>query len=123
MTRSASYYDDEPYQRRQSTKLEDLPLLMPPSVAVDTSEAAADKIKASARAMRALIYRYLKEQGTSGATCQEVCQHFGWDGNTVRPRLWELEGAFGEIEKSEATRPTNSGRQAHVYVVKLNQGA
>ena len=49
-----------------------------------------------------------------GLTCHEVCDRLGLDGNTVRPRLWELAGQ-GLVVRTEERRPTPSGRAANVY--------
>jgi hypothetical protein len=104
-----------------SIGLGDLPLFIqqrvrldPPSVSVDTSEAAADAILPHLTALRERVYRYVAAQGSYGATCGEVCRALQLDGNTVRPRLWELEGAR-LIRKTQAVRLTASRRWACVY--------
>jgi hypothetical protein len=66
--------------------------LMPPSVPVDTSEAAAAKIVPRAARDRARIYAYIVSCGDYCATEREIENALGIAGNTVRPRLWELEG-------------------------------
>lgn len=94
-----------------------LPLFMlPPSVSVDTSEDAADSMRSHAAAIRDRVYVFLREQGTTGATCEEVCDALRLEGNTCRPRLWELEGAL-RVHKSPDKRLTRSGRWARVYRV------
>lgn len=63
-----------------------------PSVPVDTSEAAAAKIVGKAARLREAVYLYLKAVGSRGATERELEEALGLRGNTLRPRLWELEG-------------------------------
>ena len=62
----------------------------PPSVCVDTSEAAAQRVRKDTAYWRAEIYAVIKNRG--GATEREIEEALGLSGNTVRPRLWELEG-------------------------------
>jgi predicted transcriptional regulator len=82
---------------------------------VDTSVAAAEIIRPSAAAIRARVADHVARCGDFGATEQEIEQALALPGNTVRPRLWELEKA-GQVVKSIKTRLTRSGRQARVYV-------
>jgi predicted transcriptional regulator len=86
----------------------------PPSVNVDTSRVAAAAIAPAARSLRLRVLRVVAQRG--GATCEEVCLLLGLDGNTVRPRLWELERA-GVITKSDLRVPTRSGGKARAYRV------
>jgi len=87
----------------------------PPSVAVDTSEDAADSLKGIANRMRREVLTVVAAAGATGLTCEEMCRHTRLAANTGRPRLWELEG-MGYIVKSERKRRTQSGRQARAYV-------
>lgn len=64
----------------------------PPSVPVDTSEAAARKVEGKSAYWRAEIYALLTSCGALGATEREIEHALHLSGNTVRPRLWELEG-------------------------------
>jgi len=59
---------------------------------VDTSEAAARKVEGKSAYWRAEIYALLKSCGALGATEREIEHALHLSGNTVRPRLWELEG-------------------------------
>ena len=87
-----------------------------PSVPVDTSEAAARKIPAAT--LREQVYKALRNLGSWGATEQEMETIMRLGGNTIRPRLWELEHEKPpRIEKTTRTRPNASGRRARVYVV------
>jgi hypothetical protein len=62
----------------------------PPSVPVDTSEHAAERVRPDTAYWRAEVYGVIKARG--GATCREIAQALNLNENTVRPRLWELEG-------------------------------
>jgi hypothetical protein len=65
----------------------------PPSVPVDTSEDAAERIAGRAAHDRARILAHIKSLPSSfGATCREIAVALDLNENTVRPRLWELEG-------------------------------
>jgi predicted ArsR family transcriptional regulator len=102
---------------------ESLPLFaqptLPPSVPVDTSEAAADSMVLVAGTLRFQVYTHLTEQG--GATCDEVEVALELRHQTAAARLWELERA-GWVEKSALKRINRSGRSAHVYVVRRVPG-
>lgn len=84
----------------------------PPSVAIATSEEAASAIRPHAATLRRQVFLALVAY--DGLTCAEVCDRLALDGNTVRPRLWELEGQ-GLICRTDERRPTPSGRAANVY--------
>lgn len=91
----------------------------PPHSHVDTSEAAANAIAGKAEALRQQIYALIVERG--GLTSDEIQSITGTDGNTVRPRLWELEGNPVDsgrqrlVYKSDDKRLTRSGKLARVY--------
>lgn len=86
---SRRYEHDEPEYRRPV----DLgPLFEAPSVPVDTSEEAAAVIRPSASQIRDRVYSHLLACGVFGATEREIEGALALGGNTVRPRLWELEG-------------------------------
>ena len=87
----------------------------PPSVRVDTSEAAAASIATDATKIRDRVEDFIRRCGMFGATEQEVEDGLALSGNTARPRLWELEKE-GRVMKSTRTRQTRSGRKARVYV-------
>ncbi len=64
----------------------------PPSVAIDTSEAAALAIQPKAGTLRSRVLSVIRGRGPRGATEREIEYVLRLPGNTVRPRLWELEG-------------------------------
>ena len=105
------------YRPRGSDQLADLPMFRvpeAPSVPVDSSEAAADAIKASGRAakLRVLILKMIAARVASGMTADEIQVATGLGGDTVRPRLMELHDQ-GLIEASETVkRPTRKGKLA-----------
>ena len=89
----------------------------PPSVPVETSEAAARAIGPRVAGLRGVVLEYIRRQGIYGATDQEIA--IGLAGvvsgeNTVRPRRGELQ-KDGHIRK-RGTRKTRAGRQATVWV-------
>jgi hypothetical protein len=90
--------------------------MLPPHNGTPTSIAAAKEIEPVAGKARAAVLDYLLSRGIEGATADEIEQATSYSGNTIRPRLVELK-RIGSIEKSDATRPTRSGRKAAVWVV------
>jgi hypothetical protein len=88
-----------------------------------TSKDAAVSKRGSAGIQRKKVFEYIKGQGIYGATAEEVSLALNLDGNSVRPRIWELTGQYGHdavIYKSRETRLTLSGRKARIYRVFLN---
>jgi len=67
-------------------------LFTPPSVPVDTSEAAAVSIAPYTADTREMIVAYIRGCKEHGATLREIAQVLGLNENTARPRCWELEG-------------------------------
>jgi len=98
-------------------------LVMPPHNGIDTSEAAANAVAGKAEAIRQQVYKLVVERGS--LTSDEIQALTGLDGNTVRPRLWELEGnpiTSGRqrlVYKSDDKRMTRSGKPARVYKALL----
>jgi hypothetical protein len=88
----------------------------PPAVNVRTSLAAADAIRPCADVLRQKVLAYITEQGSHGATDEEVQDALGMGGNTQRPRRRELFQS-GKIMLKPEMRPTRSGRQANVWVI------
>lgn len=84
-----------------------------------SSRDAAEAIESERENLREIIYRDIKAR-EEGLTCEEVCEITGLDGNTVRPRIWELTGQARGFEpriiKTEKRRRNVSGRTARVYV-------
>jgi transcription initiation factor IIE alpha subunit len=94
-------------------------MTLPPHSHVDTSEAAALAIAGKTEEQRQQIYALIVERG--GLTSDEIQAITSLDGNSVRPRLWELEGnplTSGRqrlIYKSDDKRLTRSNKLARVY--------
>jgi len=83
-----------------------------------TSRAAADAIEPSAHTLRAAVLRYLRGQGSRGATDEEITLALDLNPSTARPRRIELQQA-GWVYDSGHTRQTRSGRDAVVWVAVL----
>lgn len=90
-----------------------------------TSGDAAAAIRPALSARRAAVYAALLSQGpvmlpdasgavSGGATAEELESLSGLPGNTVRPRLLDLE-AQGYARRTGWTRPTRGGNQATVW--------
>jgi len=91
------------------------PDLKPPSVPVATSEEAAAKVrKKAAHGLYRKILIVL--MGCDGSTADMLEGIVGVRGNTLRPRLKELEAA-GLILRRGPTALTSSGRRAFVWSV------
>lgn len=82
-----------------------------------TSKAAAENIESKAATLRAKVLNFIRRQGAQGATDEEIQRALRMPGNTQRPRRRELE-QMSRIADSGITRPTSSGRQAVVWVVR-----
>ena len=90
----------------------------PPHNKTATSKAAAKAIKPDSARLRDLIHGFLVSRGTVGATDQEMQEHFKLDGNTQRPRRYELVKA-GRVKDSGRTRkPIGSRNQQIIWVAK-----
>jgi hypothetical protein len=70
----------------------DLPQV--PCNLTEPSKQAARKISQSKdlSGNLARLVVFLQDRGPYGATCPEICAHFGWDGSYARPRIWTLCG-------------------------------
>lgn len=86
----------------------------------DTSREAAEKLS-SAQRNRAIALQYIKDQGLTGATIDEVCVHLSKvlsrqvPPNAISGRFIELEQQE-VISKTPQRRKTRSGRNAVVYI-------
>lgn len=87
----------------------------PPSQPIDTSEAAATSVRHVQGKLQWRVLRFVA-RFPGGVTADEIEVTLGMRGNTLHPRLWELEKG-GYIVKSDYSRPTRSGRFARVYLV------
>ena len=83
----------------------------------DTSKEAAVSMRRDVLALRALVFDRIAQSGDKGMTDEEIARALGLEGNTARPRRWELAN-MGRIEKSGEKRKTSRGRRAVVWVVK-----
>ena len=92
--------------------------LTPPSVAVDTSELAAEAIRPYRQRIYDIVVTYVTACGVRGATAQEIERGTGFGGSTTRPRLCEATLTGGPLVRCADTRKTTSGRQAHIYRAK-----
>ena len=88
-----------------------------PSVPVDTSEAAAERVKLSAPTIREAIFTLIQEAG--GLTAGELEARSPYSGSTIRPRLRELEGtapwANGQL-KARIIKTSEQRGGMRVYV-------
>ncbi len=105
----------------------------PPDSGSDTSKAAAKKVP-NTKLQRQAILAFLRERSKHGATDHEIRAHFSdchdevygplANESTQRPRRWYLAGGNEKkpwpvlIVDSGRTRPTASGCDAKVWVVK-----
>jgi hypothetical protein len=94
-------YDDLPPYQRHS----------------DTSREAAELIEPDAATLRGQVLAHIRGCGDKGATDDEVQVALGMNPSTERPRRIELWRA-DLVRRTEATRPTRSGRSASVWVAE-----
>jgi predicted ArsR family transcriptional regulator len=73
-------------------------------------------IRPAAHTLRQQVFLYVLNQGSMGATLEEIEHALQLPGNTVRPRRIELEEK-GFVIDSKKTRKTASGRSAIVWIV------
>lgn len=88
-----------------------------PSVATHTSRSAAARIEGATHNLRGEVYAAIEAAGATGLTDEEGMDTTGIVPNTYRPRRRELEQARVVRPRAE-TRPTRSGRQALVWVIR-----
>lgn len=113
------WHDADDVRRKPSSRVDDLPMFAAPSVAVDTSEQAAEKARPRAKDAHRVILALLTVH--DALTCHEIRARTGWSGDFARPSLWELEG-MGFLEKCDGKegrplvqRPTDTGSSATAY--------
>lgn len=93
-------------------------LFSAPHNGTPTSKAAAESVSpTTAKTVRNAIYAYLELRGDTGATREEIENHMGIDGNTIRPLVVELINE-GRVIGTDMQRKTSNGRNAEVLVVK-----
>lgn len=91
-----------------------------PSVAVETSEDAAERVRGATRqAHLAILWLLLDHQSAAF----EIARDAAWTGDYTRPRLWELMGR-GLIERLDGKEgrekrkvKTPAGRLAFLYAI------
>jgi hypothetical protein len=88
-----------------------------PSVPTHTSRAAATRIEGATHNLRGEVFAAIEEAGATGLTDEEGMDVTSIAPNTYRPRRRELEQARVIRPRAE-TRPTRSGRQAQVWVIR-----
>ena len=87
----------------------------PPSMPDENSEAASDAIEPVAGTLRARVLAAVKEHGPVAE--HELERILVTSGNTIRPRLWELE-RDGRIERHPEKGRTPSGRACWRYIAR-----
>lgn len=88
-----------------------------PSVAVDTSQAAAVSMRQPAQAIRAAVLAYIRGQGEQGATCDQVEVALDLRHQTCSPRILELSHD-GDVIDTGRRRVTRSRRTAVVWIAR-----
>lgn len=83
----------------------------------ETSEEAAESMAPLAAEIRERVFKYIKDCGPWGSTCDMAEQALGLTHQTCSARFNELRNRK-RIVDSGATRLTRSGRKAVVYTVK-----
>jgi hypothetical protein len=90
----------------------------PPHNGTRTSIAAADSVRSKAARQRDEVFACILSR-PGGVTREEIQEALGLDGNSVRPRVWELLGNGGHAQRIRETgelRQGKSGRSMEVLV-------
>ena len=85
----------------------------------DTSRDAAESIRPFSAAMKERVRRHIAVCDGHGATCDEIEVRLGLRHQTASARIKDL-AKDKVIYRSGTTRPTRSGRQAHVWLAQTN---
>jgi hypothetical protein len=85
-------------------------------VLLTAKQFAAQEMRRPSRQLRALVSDYIRAQGATGATCDEVELWSRLPHQTCGPRIRELV-QLGLVVDSGTRRPTRSGRAAIVWRV------
>lgn len=86
------------------------------STGVDVMSISANSsIQESKAETRRKVLDFIKTQGVTGATADEVAQAFASSHNHVAPRITELK-AEGLVLSTKQRRTTRSGRSASVVI-------
>lgn len=83
------------------------------------SREAHNSILGSKEAVRTMVLTHIRQQGTTGATADEVEKVLGMLPQSVSARFTELK-ALGQIKPTGDKRKTRSGRNAGVWWVPQN---
>jgi hypothetical protein len=93
---------------------------LPPHMAgSDTSLAAALSVIQGAENIRRRVYRYIRDTGETGATCDEVEIALEGRHTTISARIRELSIMHAIVDTGDR-RPTSSGRSARIYRACVN---
>jgi hypothetical protein len=95
----------------------DLPIRPPFARRSDTSRAAAASVEACTGSLRAVVLGYIADNGSWGATCDEVEARSGLSHQTASARVNELR-KLGAIVDSGRRRNTRSQRKATVWLAR-----
>ena len=90
-------------------------LVFTPAQPQETSQSAAESIEGRVSGLELRVYRYLKHQGASGATDQEIQDALDLRAQTEGPRRIGL-AKKGLVVDSGKRRLTHSRRKAIVWV-------
>ena len=88
---------------------------------LSASVEAAAKIEPSADTLRAAVLEHIRRCGPAGATDDEIQAALALDGNTERPRRWELLKA--DLIAPAGHRTNARGRRCAVWVAPLRQAS
>lgn len=105
-------------------------ILTAPHNGKPTSQSAAASITRSGRALidRERVYQAVLASGVRGMTRKDLEEALQLDGNTLRPRVWELLGNYGNpvrlVETGESRAPdcNPEGKKQGVLVVARDGG-
>jgi hypothetical protein len=81
----------------------------PPHNHTRTSIAASDSMRGKADRQREAVYALIHSKPL-GITREEIQESLGLDGNSVRPRVWELLGNGGHPARIRETGEVRRGR-------------
>lgn len=81
-----------------------------------TSKRAAEATKPSAAAARLIVLEAISAAGIHGLTREEIEDKTGLNGNTVRPRVWDLIKSK-TIEEAGEVRACKSGSYGKVLTM------
>ena len=87
--------------------------LGPYSNATTSRDAARNLRPKALQHLERVVLDFVRMHYTGGATRQEICDGLALSGDAVRPRVVSLIEK-GLLYESEDTRPTPSGREAHI---------